>query len=67
VRAVVWAFGCVLFEMLTAKRAFEGDLLLANQATERMRSDRSPIPLFSPLVYFENGIMTSLQTSRSGR
>jgi serine/threonine-protein kinase len=24
-RSDVWAFGCVLFEMLTAKRAFEGD------------------------------------------
>jgi|KBSSwiStaDraftv2_1062776.scaffolds.fasta_scaffold05980_3 serine/threonine-protein kinase len=24
-RADIWAFGCVLFEMLTARRAFEGD------------------------------------------
>ena len=24
-RSDIWAFGCVLYEMLTSKRAFEGD------------------------------------------
>ena len=26
-RTDIWAFGCVLFEMLSGKRAFEGDTL----------------------------------------
>ena len=26
-RSDIWAFGCVLYEMLTARRAFEGELI----------------------------------------
>jgi eukaryotic-like serine/threonine-protein kinase len=44
-RADIWAFGVVVFEMLTGRRAFEGDdvsITIANVLKEDVRWDRLP-------------------------
>jgi Tol biopolymer transport system component len=48
-RADIWAFGCVLYEMLTGRRAFEGETvsdILA--AVIRAEPDWSPLPATTP-------------------
>ena len=48
-RSDVWAFGCVLFEMLTAKRAFEGeDVADTIAAVVRGEPDWSKLPADVP-------------------
>ncbi|MDO8677508.1 MAG: protein kinase [Acidobacteriota bacterium] len=51
-RADIWAFGVVLFEMLTGRRAFEGDdisITLASVLKDEMRWDALPADLPTPL------------------
>ena len=44
-RSDVWAFGCVLYEMLTGRRAFEGeDLTDTIAAVMRAEPDWSALP-----------------------
>ncbi|HTH25684.1 MAG TPA: serine/threonine-protein kinase, partial [Vicinamibacterales bacterium] len=48
-RSDVWAFGCVLYEMLTAKRAFEGeDVTDTIAAVVRADPDWSALPADTP-------------------
>ncbi len=48
-RADVWAFGCVLFEMLTGKRAFEGtDVTDTLAAVLRSEPDWTALPAGLP-------------------
>jgi Tol biopolymer transport system component len=44
-RADIWAFGCVLYEMLTAKRAFDGDSIVdVLGAVSRLEPDLEALP-----------------------
>ena len=44
-RADIWAFGCVLYEMLTAKRAFDGDNIVdVLGAVARLEPDFDALP-----------------------
>ena len=48
-RADIWAFGCVLYEMLTARRAFEGDDVSETLAAVlRAEPDWSALPSGTP-------------------
>jgi Tol biopolymer transport system component len=50
-RADIWAFGCVLYEMLTARRAFEGDSVTDTMAAIlRGEPDWTALPAFTPRV-----------------
>ncbi len=48
-RSDIWAFGCVLYEMLTGKRAFEGDGVSDTLATViKSEPDWSVLPVTTP-------------------
>ena len=48
-RSDVWAFGCVLYEMLTAKRSFAGEDVSETLATVlREQPDWTPLPVDTP-------------------
>ena len=52
-RSDVWAFGCVLYEMLTGRRAFEGEDLADTLASVlKSEPDWNALPVDVPPVRF---------------
>ena len=47
-RADIWAFGCVFYEVLTGKRAFEHDALAARSSDVEIEPDWSALPATTP-------------------
>ena len=66
-RSDVWAFGCVLYEMLTAKRAFDGnDVSETLAAVLRDQPDWTALPADTPAP-IRTLITRSLEKDRSKR
>src|SRR5262249_54859 len=66
-RSDVWAFGCVLYEMLTGKRAFEGDDVSDTLAAVlRADPDWSALPSDTPAP-IQNLLRRSLEKDRNRR
>ncbi len=66
-RSDVWAFGCVLYEMLTARRAFDGeDMTEVLAAVVRAEPDWAALPSDVP-VPIQTVLTSCLVKSRGGR
>jgi serine/threonine protein kinase len=54
-RSDIWAFGCVLYEMLTGRRAFEGEDVSDTLACVLQRDpDLQALPSDTPLLYADS-------------
>jgi eukaryotic-like serine/threonine-protein kinase len=68
-RTDVWAFGCVLFEMLTGRRAFEGDEVvdtLANVLTREPGWEALPATIPDPVQNLLRGCLEKDRAARVG-